>query len=47
MQPERGVIFDRNGEKLAVSIMADSVFADPSKLPIPCEHPSKYQTFSI
>jgi len=32
LQPERGVIFDRNGEKLAVSIMADSVCADPSKI---------------
>jgi cell division protein FtsI (penicillin-binding protein 3) len=35
LQPERGVIFDRNGEKLAVSIMADSVFADPSKIADP------------
>ena len=32
LQPERGVIFDRNGEKLAVSIMANSVCADPSKI---------------
>jgi len=32
LQPERGVIFDRNGEKLAISIMADSVCADPSKI---------------
>ena len=29
---ERGIIFDRNGEKLAASILADSVFADPSKI---------------
>lgn len=32
LQPERGVIYDRNGEKLAISIMADSVCADPSKI---------------
>jgi cell division protein FtsI (penicillin-binding protein 3) len=32
IQPERGIIFDRNGEKLAVSILADSVCADPSKI---------------
>jgi cell division protein FtsI (penicillin-binding protein 3) len=32
LQPERGVIFDRNGEKLADSIMANSVCADPSKI---------------
>ena len=31
-ESERGVIFDRNGEKLAVSVMADSVCADPSKV---------------
>ncbi|MCX7634535.1 MAG: penicillin-binding transpeptidase domain-containing protein, partial [Syntrophales bacterium] len=30
--PERGIIFDRNGEKLAASIMTDSVCADPAKL---------------
>jgi cell division protein FtsI (penicillin-binding protein 3) len=35
LQPERGVIFDRNGEKLAASIMADSVCADPSKIADP------------
>ena len=35
LQPERGVIYDRNGEKLAVSIVADSVFADPSKISDP------------
>ncbi|NTW76575.1 MAG: transpeptidase family protein [Syntrophaceae bacterium] len=33
--PERGVIYDRNGEKLAASIMADSVCADPSKIADP------------
>jgi len=32
LYPERGIIFDRNGEKLAASILADSVFADPSKI---------------
>jgi cell division protein FtsI (penicillin-binding protein 3) len=32
LQPERGIIYDRNGEKLAISIMADSVCADPSKI---------------
>ena len=32
LQPERGVIYDRNGEKLAISIMADSVCADPGKI---------------
>lgn len=32
LQPERGVVFDRNGEKLAVSVMVDSICADPSKI---------------
>lgn len=32
VESERGIIFDRNGEKLAVSVMADSLFADPSKI---------------
>jgi len=32
---ERGVIFDRNGEKLAVSVVADSVCADPSSIANP------------
>ena len=32
LQPERGVIFDRNGTKLAASLLAGSVFADPSKI---------------
>jgi cell division protein FtsI (penicillin-binding protein 3) len=35
LQPERGIIFDRNGEKLAATIMADSVCADPSKIENP------------
>jgi len=30
--PERGIIFDRNGEKLAASMLTDSVCADPSKI---------------
>ena len=37
LQPERGVIFDRNGEKLAASLMAGSIFADPSKIADPVE----------
>ena len=37
LQPDRGVIFDRNGEKLAATIMADSVCADPSKIDNPGE----------
>ena len=32
IQPERGIIFDRNGEKLAASVLTDSVCADPSKI---------------
>jgi len=32
LQPERGIIYDRNGEKLAASLTAGSVFADPSKI---------------
>jgi cell division protein FtsI (penicillin-binding protein 3) len=35
VESERGIIFDRNGEKLAVSIMSDSVCADPSKIEDP------------
>jgi cell division protein FtsI (penicillin-binding protein 3) len=35
LPPERGVIYDRNGEKLAISIMANSVCADPSKIADP------------
>lgn len=37
IEPERGVVFDRNGEKLAVSVLVDSVCADPSKIEKPKE----------
>ncbi len=35
LQPERGMIYDRNGEKLAVSVLADSVYADPTRIADP------------
>ena len=37
LQPDRGIIFDRNGEKMAATIMSDSVCADPSKINNPRE----------
>ena len=37
LHPARGIIFDRNGEKMAGTIMADSVCADPSKIERPAE----------
>ncbi|MBW6484529.1 MAG: PASTA domain-containing protein [Syntrophobacterales bacterium] len=37
LQPERGIILDRSGEKLAATIMTDSVCADPSKVKNPLE----------
>ncbi|MBN2437302.1 MAG: penicillin-binding protein [Deltaproteobacteria bacterium] len=37
LQPERGIIFDRNGEKMAATVMADSICADPSKIDNPGE----------
>jgi cell division protein FtsI (penicillin-binding protein 3) len=37
LQPERGIIFDRNGEKMAATIKVDSVCADPSKISNPGE----------
>lgn len=40
-QPERGLILDRNGEKLAASIMVDSVCANPSKIDNPKKVSSK------
>src|ERR1041384_5368691 len=33
--PQRGVIYDRNGQPLAMSVLVDSVFAVPSELPDP------------
>ena len=35
LQPERGMVYDRNGEKLAVSVLADSVCADPTRIADP------------
>ena len=35
LHPERGIIYDRNGEKLAVSVLADSVCADPGRITDP------------
>ena len=34
---ERGMIYDRNGEKLAMSVQADSVFADPTRIADPAK----------
>src|SRR5512138_1615501 len=31
--PRRGIIYDRNGHELAMSITVDSVFAVPSEIP--------------
>src|SRR5512140_3379372 len=33
--PRRGVIYDRNGHELAMSVNVDSVFAVPSEIPDP------------
>ncbi len=35
LQPDRGLIMDRNGEKLAISIQMDSVCAEPAKISNP------------
>lgn len=37
LQPERGIIYDRLGEKLAATLMVDSVFADPTRVIRPRE----------
>jgi len=37
LQAERGMIYDRNGEKLAVSVLADSVYADPTRVDDPAK----------
>jgi cell division protein FtsI/penicillin-binding protein 2 len=44
VQPERGVIYDRNGTKLAASLLAGSVFADPSKINNPQQTAEKIST---
>ncbi|MGZ4819759.1 MAG: penicillin-binding protein [Terriglobales bacterium] len=35
VSPRRGIIFDRNGHELAMSVSVDSVFAVPSEIPDP------------
>src|SRR5947208_17028428 len=35
VSPRRGVIFDRNGHELAMTVSVDSVFAVPSEIPDP------------
>ena len=35
VEPRRGVIYDRNGSELAMSIDVDSIFAVPSEIPEP------------
>ena len=37
LTPQRGTIFDSNGEELAVSVDVDSVYAEPAKLENPSE----------
>ncbi len=37
LHPQRGMIFDRNGEKLAISVLADSVCADPTRIADPAK----------
>jgi cell division protein FtsI (penicillin-binding protein 3) len=33
ISPQRGIIFDRNGQELAMTVQVDSVFAVPSEIP--------------
>src|SRR5688500_16862918 len=35
VSPRRGIIYDRNGHELAMSISVDSVFAMPAEIPDP------------
>ncbi|MDR3763636.1 MAG: penicillin-binding protein [Acidobacteriota bacterium] len=35
ISPQRGVIYDRNGQELAMTVQVDSVFAVPSEIPDP------------